>query len=376
MQSAELLDDLEQISLQHDHDTYSLEELAQWAQDMDAGSFSLELAMGLESAIGTIIDGQEVPPDLQEAYEASSPNVADSYPLQERYNMVLESGEGSIGSFIKNLKSKLFEIRCREGLQEMDPSREWELAARQNQPIWDIQGTLRENGEVDSVQYQIKSHQPENAEAVVGDMAGDPETPFILPEDTIKQIQANHGDAFNDQIVDLELSSAELPDEVENALEVLAESHNIPIPDAISDVAPYLTEIVLGIQFLRDVTKTEKDMSDFDFNDRKRMHGLRTLMLMSRFGVSAVCITVGTSAGGGMGSVIPGVGNLVGGILGGLGGAGGAYYLKKKVMPRATEIGLKIVSLEQEDLVYLKYRDLFDHIGASLAQTSAKLARS
>lgn len=372
MESTSLLDDLREIPLQDTHGRYDLEGVLDHMQGIDASLFSIEVAAGAESSLGDLFDWRNVNDDVKEAYRMSSPSVAEEHSLFERYSMMKEEGPDSARPFVRNIRSKLGEIRAERKLEEGDPSRSYEIAADQNQGVWDIKGVPKED-EAEPIRVQVKTHEADNAHDVAEAMQEDPDVLFAVSRKTRQEITSNHPE-LSDQFVEPELSGASLREDTEDNLELLAENQGLDVPDGVGEIIPYATEVVLGIQFLYDIAKTEKDLSEIQTQDRGRLHALSALTLGTRFGISTVCTTAGSAAGGVAGSAAPGIGNAVGSIGGGITGAVGAYYIKKKVMPHAQEIGLELVDLTENDLFYLQNKGDIDEVGASLMRTSQQIS--
>ena len=372
MESAQLLDDLREIPLEDIHGRYDLESVMERMQGIDASLFTIEVAAGAESSLGDLFDWRNVNDDVKEAYRMSSPTVAEEHSLFERYSMMREKGPESAQRFTRNVRSKLGEIRAERKLEESDPAHSYEIAADQNQGIWDIRGVPNKEG-VDPVRVQVKTHEPGNAHDIAETMQENPDVLFAVSKRTRQEITSNHPE-LSDQFVDPELSGASLREDTQDNLELLAENQGLDVPDGVGEVIPYATEVILGIQLLYDIARTEKDLSQVQLQNRGRLHALSALTLGTRFGISTVCTTVGSAAGVAAGSPAPGVGNAVGSISSGIVGAVGAYYIKKQVMPHAQEVGLKLVNLTENDLFYLQNKEDIDDVGASLMRTAHQFA--
>src|SRR6185503_5113260 len=124
---------------------------------------------------------------------------------------------------------------------------------------------------------------------------------------------------------DLDLSNADLIEEVGGGLAILLANSGIDLPDSFGEMLPYIGELVLGIRLLLDIVAVERDFSEVPIDDRSRVHAVKALAILSRFGVSTVCTLLGGKFGGEIGgvagSVFPGVGTVGGAAVGGLGGA-------------------------------------------------------
>jgi hypothetical protein len=121
--------------------------------------------------------------------------------------------------------------------------------------------------------------------------------------------------------------------------------------------------MVLGIKLIVDLVSVERDFRDAEISDRTRVHALKALTLMSRFGITNVCTFLGGAAGS---VVLPSAGSAVGVVS----GAGLAFYLNRRLKPRMLEIAMKVVAISEDDMFYLRNKVKVDRIGASLATTS------
>ena len=77
-----------------------------------------------------------------------------------------------------------------------------------------------------------------------------------------------------------------MTDNVEKGLEKLAANHGIDMPESIGEMLPYIGELVIGFKLIRGMVGTERELSDVELTDRSRVHGIRTLALMARFGIN------------------------------------------------------------------------------------------
>ena len=75
-----------------------------------------------------------------------------------------------------------------------------------------------------------------------------------------------------------------------------------------------------------------------------------------------------------MGSIFPGVGNLIGGIGGSFVGAGVGMHLNKRLQPRMLNLALGITGLNHDDLFYYKNKLRIDQVGLTFQQRAKELA--
>ena len=126
---------------------------------------------------------------------------------------------------------------------------------------------------------------------------------------------------------------------------------------------PYVGETVLAIRLITQIASTEGELKGIDISDRSRVHAIRTLALMAKFGVTQILALGGGAAGT---AVNPGVGSAIGAIA----GAGGAMVLNRLLEPRFQEVATTIVGGDHDEVFYLMNKSAIDKIGDSLAATS------
>lgn len=375
MQSINLLSELEQIPLRAEHGRYTYKDVIERSGLMRNDLFAIEIAAGVEESLSALLEArnvsvaQDVPADLFEAYRLASPGVAAAHSLHDRYLEMVDRGPGSVTSFISNIKGKLGELRVQEHLQQEYPGYSFEIAVDQNNKDWDILSTSPDGT---TKQIQVKVGGEEYAGEVLGHMQEDPDVLFATSNKIRATILDEHPE-LSDQFIDISLSNYELTREVEEGLDLLVANSEVDVPDTVGGILPYATEIVLGIRLLCDIVNTERDFEAVAFDDRKRVHAMKALVLFQRFGISAVLTTVGGVAGGTVGSIIPFIGNIIGAIGGAIGGAGLAAYLNSKLRPHMLEIGMELAGLTEDDLFYFKNKVPIDRIGESLARTAAAM---
>ena len=369
MQSIDLLSELEQIPLRAEHGRYTYKDVIERSGLMRNDLFAVEIAAGVEESLEALLEARNVPDDLFEAYRLSSPRVAEFHSLDERYLEMVDRGPESVTKFISNIKGKLGELRVKDHLQQECPGYSFELAKDQNKPIWDI---LETSPDGTTKQIQVKVGGEEYAGKVPGRMQEDPDVLFATSHEIRATVLAKHPE-LSDQFIDINLSNYELTTEVKEGLDLLVDNSEVDVPDTVGGILPYATEIVLGIRLLCDIVKTERDFEAVAFDDRKRVHAMKALVLFQRFGISAVLTTVGGVAGGTVGSFVPIIGNIIGAIGGAIGGAGLAAYLNSKLRPHMLEIGMELAGVTEDDLFYFKNKVPIDRIGESLARTAAAM---
>lgn len=381
MQSIDLLSELEQIPLRAEHGRYTYKDVIERSGLMRNDLFAIEIAAGVEESLEALFDARnvsddvsddvsEMSPDLFEAYRRSSPRVAEDHSLHERYLEMVDEGPKHVTGFISNIKGKLGELRVQEHLpQEFPPGYSVAIVENQNEPKLDIRATSPDGT---TKQIQVKVGGEEYAGEVLGRMQEDPDVLFAVSHEIRATVLAKYPE-LSDQFINSNLSNYELTTEVKEGLDLLVNNSGVDVPDTVGGILPYATEIVLGIRLLCDIVNTERDFEAVAFDDRKRVHAMKALVLFQRFGISAVLTTVGGAAGGTVGSIIPFIGNIIGAIGGAIGGAGLAAYLNSKLRPHMLEIGMELAGVTEDDLFYFKNKVPIDRIGESLARTAAAM---
>ena len=198
-------------------------------------------------------------------------------------------------------------------------------------------------------------------------MLGHPTVLFRVSTEIYERIAETHPELL-DRATGI-VSAAELTESVGDGLEKLAGNRGVDVPDSIGEALPYVGEVVLGIKLILDIVRTERGLVDVGLSERSKVHGIRALGLVSRFGINQVCIWAGTAAGGAAGTVMPGPGNVIGGLGGGLAGIGGGMLLNKLLQPRIEEVAMKLVGGDADDIFYLMNKAEIDQLAESFSAT-------
>ncbi|MBI4339847.1 MAG: DUF456 domain-containing protein [Chloroflexi bacterium] len=324
--------------------------------EMEWDHWSIEAAAGCEATLRSLFEARNVPDDLQHAYEASFTN--STVGLHEHYQEMLERGEQAVTGFVSKLKGTLAELRVIPSLEEEYPEYRFDLAGSPVQPEWDIHG-VGPGGQELFVQVKVggASYAPEVVERIR-------EAPqniiFTVTRELHQEIAETHPELVQ-QMSETPVSNLELTEDVQDNLEVLGQNFGIDVPDDLGDILPYVGEIVLGIRLLWDIIIVERDFKGVDLKDRQRMHALKAIMLLSRFGVTTVLVNLGVAAG----SLAPGPGTIAGAIT----GAAAAALLNRRLKPRMLAVAMRIAGVDGDDLFYLRNKHVIDGIGASLTAT-------
>jgi len=359
MNSIALIKDLE--TLPKSDAVLDLDEFESKVQEitnMDRDTVAIELSEGIENSLLAIFDARNIPDKLFEAHRLYSSDYAGS--LHKHYQDLVAEGK-NVDSFVSGLKGKLAELEVRDMLDEQMPTHEWELAANPNQPIWDIIGKPIADGQDIFVQVKIGSEA--YARTVTDAMDQHRKVFYAVGTEIFDKIEAVRPD-LTERLWDTAITNMHFTREVKENIVLLSQQWGIDLPDSWAGIIPFVGEIVLGMRFLIGVVQTERDMDTVDIKDRARVHAMKALLLIPRFGIASVCTFIGGAAG--QSSIpIPGVGAAAGSFA----GAGASIYLNRRLRPRMLEIALALTNLGEDDLYYLQNKPTIDNIGLALAST-------
>ncbi len=366
MRSLELLPALRSLPASEDVPEFNFEESVRRLRATDGNMLAIEVSEGVDETLEGISQAN-VPDDVESAFSLLYPN--SDIPVHEYYENTLALGERSATGFVSNLKGKVAEFKTEDLLEERFQGYDFEIARDLNQPVWDLHGISSDGTE--DILVQVKMGGEAYASDVLGRMQDDPDVLFAVSSEIHDKIIERVPELAG-QLIDLNTSNLDFTEGLEGNLEILASNSGFDIPDSLSEILPYVGEIILGIRLIMDILSTERELSEVALPDRSRMHALRALLLMSKFGVTTVCSTVGGMAGGSAGTLsLPGVGTVVGGIAGSLTGVTVATMLNRRLKPRTVQIALRLTGLEEDDVFYFRNKPVIDSIGSSLASTTA-----
>lgn len=348
---------------------------ATWRPELEQArsrAFTVETGVGVEAALAAMMIDQHPSGILVDAFEGAYPGLASSHSLTEHYNTLLQHGERSVEGFIHGLRGKLFELRLPSVLEERFPGFEFKLAESATQPGWDL---VAVNAEGVEIFVQAKTGASSISGFVEAMQEGDAPHWFAVTQEVHDVIVGAHPE-LADRLIETDISTLHLDEEAHSALATVAENLDIDVPDALTDLLPYVGELVLGARLVVDIVRNEQSLAAMPRGDKNRLHGVRALTLMARFGVSTVLTTLGGLAGGGIGSFFPGLGNLIGSVGGIIGGAVAAGAVNRRLEPRLLDLGLDLAGLTKDDLFYFQNKATVDAIGLRLheqAETGASL---
>lgn len=366
MESFKYLTDLNNIPLKKEHSRYSLQTIAKEMSQIHSDYFTIQTAVALESVFSTIFTERNIPDDLQQAYNIAFSNVSADHSLLERYSEMVDKGPESVSSFVGTLKGKLFELRLPELLEKQFPDYNFEIASDPTQPVWDIIGRSS-TGE--SILIQAKMGGTDYASDVLERMQDNPDVLFATSNEIRESILSSHPELVN-QFVDVDMSNYDFTEDVNRDLALLAGNLGIDIPDSIGEILPYLSEIILGIRLIKDLISVQRDFKSVSATDKAKLSAVKVIVLLSHFGVSAVCINVCAAGGAAAGGIFPGPGNVLGGIGGAIAGAFMAAKLNKHLKPYYMEFALGLTGLTKDDIFYFRNKNIIDRLGFSFYEYS------
>ncbi len=369
MESLSLLSELQALPSAEGMAKLDPAEMMPRVRSMDKGNFAMEVSFAVEEGMEALLDARNVSDEMAEAYGAVFP-AADYGSVHDHYQEVLGRGENSVTGFVSALKGRLAEFKAESLLEERFPGYDFTLASDPTQSVWDLVGRGPEGQEI---LIQVKT----GGASYAGDVL---ERIGEAPADVLFAVSSNLYAQLTEQtpelahrLIDLGAANAEFTTEVREGLGTLAGNMGIDVPDSIVSVLPYATEVFYGIQLIRSILSTEQELAGEALSDRSRVHGVRTLALISKFGVTSVLTMSGSAIGTAAGTVVPGVGNAAAGLVGGIAGAGGAILLNRALQPRIEDVAIRLVGGDADHLFYLMNMPSIDAIGESLAATRVAL---
>ena len=334
-------------------------------EDLRAGEPALaagEAVAAASIALWGIWNQVIVPDSLIQAYEAQYPGLAAEHSLHEHWQAVQADGPDAASGLISGLKGKLAEIEAAKILEQQGYSNV-NIAPSPVQKTWDIRA-VNQAGE--SVDFQVKTGAEGYADDVASDMAEAENVEFLLSSEiAAKIIEDDPG--YADRVTDIG-PDYELVVDVQDGLETLADNQGLDIPDSIGEAIPYVGGVWVAGRLIHTAWKSEGEFKDADRNTKYRIHIVRTLTMMSRFGITTVLSWAGGAAGG-LGAGLPGA--LIGGMAGGI----GSMPLNKALRPHLLDLALNITQLTRDDLFYYKNKRRIDQAGLVFRKRADELCR-
>ena len=150
----------------------------------------------------------------------------------------------------------------------------------------------------------------------------------------------------------------------------MSDNLGIDIPDGIEKIIPHAAAIAAGIRLIFSVISTERQFKAADRTTKNKIQVVQTLTLMSRMGIYTLLSAGGGKIGAMVGTLIPGIGNIIGAPIGIAAGLAIATYLNKRLQPRMLSLALDITGLEEDDLFYYKNKPRIDQLALSFQRTA------
>ena len=324
-----------------------------------------ESAVAVSIALWTIFDDVNVDDSIQAAYLAAYPREAAELSLYEKAQELTQNGEESYDGFINGIKGKMAEFNAAERLDQAGYT-DVTIAQNSTQPVFDITATAPDGT---STLWQVKTGKESYSYEVSGTMAEaeNSDVNFAVSSEIESAIADRDPEAASG-LLDIG-TDYELVGGIKDGLDTLVDNLGIKVPANIKEFLPYAGAAIAGIKLLYSVITTEMRFKEADRTTKNKIQVVRTLTLLSRMGVTALSALL-AKGGGAVGTIIPGPGNLVGGIAGAAIGVGSAMILNKHIQPRTLSLALDICGLEEDDLFYYKNKGRIDALAISFHNTA------
>lgn len=367
MQSTELLPALRELPADKPEQRLSYREQIHSLIANDAKMTAAEVVSAASITTGLLWSSIDIDDELhhrlQEAYERAAPVQSQNVPLHQAFADARSDGAESVDGFVSNIKGKVAELDLANRLQ--DQGFEVRIPNAQNYPDIDLLAIMPDGTEIP---IQVKTQAAESAGNIHSLMIDNPDTLYANSSELFNRI-ADSNPELASQMIDIG-SNSELTGEVNEGLDLLTNNMGIDVPDGVGEILPYAGAIIAGARLVYGVIRTEQQFKAIDRTNRNKVQVVQALTTMSRMGVTTVLSTVGAMGGAAAGSLIPGIGNLAGGIAGTLTGAGMGMYLNRHLQPHILSLALDITGLTDEDLFYFKNKPHIDQVAWSFRQTA------
>ena len=244
------------------------------------------------------------------AYEAQYTRLAEDHSLHEQWQEMMEGGSESMEEFVNGLKGKVAEFETKDLLE----ARGWtnvEIAPDPTQPVWDI-SAVDPDGQ--AILIQVKSVAEGSASEIQGLIEANSNIHYYVSTEVYDKIASRAPDLVS-RMADIG-STDELEGTTGEGLDLLADNMDIDVPDSTIEIVPFSGAVLASARLIHSVIRTEREFQAVDRTARNKIRVVQTLTLMSRMGINTVLATVGGMGGTTIGSALPGIGNLVGGIGG------------------------------------------------------------
>ena len=372
MKSADLIPALRQLPADYAPSRRTFREYIHDLLNTDRSFYAAESAVGGSVGFWTIFDRVNVDDHVREtmtrAHEMAMPGYDGT--LTEHWKEMVERGSESMTGFISNLKGKYAELEAVRIL-ERNGYTNVRIAENPTQPVWDISAT---NPEGQQVFIQAKTGGIDYAYSAENLMEQHPDVHYAVSSEIYEKVSEDAPE-LADRMTDIGSDYLRVTG-MEDGLETLRYNQGIDMPDGLGEVIPYAAGIVAGARLILEVVRTEREFKAVERSTRNKIHVVQTLTLMSRMGISVVLSAAGGIGGTSLGSAIPGVGNLVGGITGTVAGAGMGMYLNRHLQPKMLDLALNITGLTHDDLFYFKNKQRIDDTALNIRDSATRLEAS
>lgn len=312
----------------------------------DAWQRAVDVTTGLAAFFPQINIDDAYRERLEQAHAMAFGNYQGS--LAKHWIAVRLRGVNAETGFVSSLKGKVAEIDATEILTE-NGFKDVQIAADPTQAVWDISGVASDG---QPILWQVKTGTAEYATSVKEAISRSPNVDFLVSSEVYDRLTETSAD-FADRLTELK-SNAELTRSTREGLDALCGNLGIDIPDRLSKVLPDAAALMLGIQIIIEIIRNERELTNADRTEKNKLAVVRTLMLMSRFGIHRVMTIAGAAAGAAAGGAVPIGGNVVGGTLGTVSGLAAAIALNRKLEPQMLKIALDIADLEQDEFARIR----------------------
>ena len=385
MQSSSLLPALRELPAGDSRQNRSFRETITGIVNMDRAMYAAEFASAVSFGMWFVFDDDAIlstnfpwtevnESHLQPAYERLAITDPHKYApdvnVVERWRQAWSEGEDGATEFYDDLKGIAAEFKVRDEYNQQ--GYDLELADSPWQRGWDLHGT-DPNGDYTQIQvktgdsYSISQLQERMEQYPLGDV-NHADHYAVATELYDRTIAASESatDAADLIISDIG-SDLVLVDGMQDGLETLSEAMGI------ADAVPGVGATIAAIRLISNAIKTEKEFKAVDRTTRNKIQVVQTLTLMSRMGINTFLATMGGMGGGAVGSIVPGVGNLIGVGMGMAVGIGSGMILNRQLQPHMLNMALNITNLTHDDLFYYKNKVRIDDVALSFQETRRSL---
>ena len=334
----------------------------------DQPFYAAESAIGASMGFWAIFKNVNVDDGVRETMTRAHNMAMPKYEgtLTDHWKEMMETGPDSMRGLLSPLKGKYAEIEATDTLKQNGYTNV-RIAENPNQPVWDIT-TSGADGQTELT--QVKTGGVGYSSEISDRIEQHPDVQYYVSSEIYQKIE--------DRVPELTAKMTDIGSDykrvegIKDGLNTLSANEGIDIPDA-AEILPYAGAIIAGVRLIYSVIRTERDFTNIDRTTKNKIQVMQTLTLMSRMGVNTVLATVGGAGGAYLGTVLPGPGNLVGGITGTIAGAGMGMHLNRRLQPRMLSLALDIMDITHDDLFYYKNKQQIDDAALSFRQSAVQL---